>query len=381
VVAGGALFAFANQDELSKSGYKADNIQLEPGYEVATQEQAKAKDGTLLTDAQTKFTYVVSGGQLVPLSPGLIKLQGIMVPHAALARYVISNPPLSSGSSSPGAIGDPATGNLEVYYNSGGKLAETAFVPGTGFVQAGVVGGAITGSPTALYDTGDGTLEVYYNSGGMLSETAFVPASLSVPGHWVQVGAVGAAITGSPSVVVDPGDGNLEIYYYSGGVLTELAFVYATGWVHVGAIGGAITGSPKALYDPGTGHLEIFSNSGGHLALTSFDFGTGKFTQTATTDAIGGDPAPVFDQQIGDVEVYCNTGGQLAYDVLNPVAGFAGPTVLGDAITADPAALFNTTSQMSEVYFSSGGQLGQDAYNPQTGTFSGLRLIGGTVSS
>src|SRR5262249_36336052 len=71
-----------------------------------------------------------------------------------------------SGSS---AVFNPDNSHMEVYFRSGGNLAEQWW-GSAGWTAYGVANNITAGRPVAVYNPVGNSIEVYYNSGGHLAE-------------------------------------------------------------------------------------------------------------------------------------------------------------------------------------------------------------------
>jgi GH25 family lysozyme M1 (1,4-beta-N-acetylmuramidase) len=125
---------------------------------------------------------------------------------------------------------------------------------------ASLAGGAASTNPSVVYNPTASTVEVYFNSGGTVAEKYWTQS-----GGWSQTITIGGSITGSPYAIADPMNGNVEVYFNSGGTLTEKYWNKTNGWSQAIPIGGSISGNPAAVYNPVASTIEVYFNSGGLL--------------------------------------------------------------------------------------------------------------------
>ncbi|MFC6081201.1 hypothetical protein [Sphaerisporangium aureirubrum] len=211
-----------------------------------------------------------------------------------------------------------------------------------------------------LYNPNNHNIEVYYNSGGVLTESYWNPTS-----GWVGSHTVGGPITGTPSALINPNNGNVEIYYNSGGVLTEHFWSPVNGWQGPVSLGN-ITGSPTAIHNPNNGNIEIYYNSGGTLT-EHFWSPVNGWQGPVSLGSITGSPTAVHNTNNHNIEVYYNSGGVLTESYWNPTSGWVGSHTVGGPITGTPSALINPNNGNVEVYYNSGGTLTEHFWSPLNG--------------
>ncbi len=245
VAAGGALFPFAKQADLSGSAYAGTNIILEPSNQIAAQVSAKPADGTLLKDATTGAIFAVSGGALIPFAPTQIMLPAITVPSQSLDGY-----PIASGDFFKVAGGDGT-----VYESVGGAsvpVTDWSHVGGpqpTGTLSQGQFNNMLTVPPDGTFVSatvpGTSTKNNYEFAGGapiFVSDFSHVggqPATTPIAidqtaidnagtggafNHISQIPADGTFVTATV-----PGTSTVNAYVFAGGAPT-----YITDWSHIG---------------------------------------------------------------------------------------------------------------------------------------------------
>jgi hypothetical protein len=139
--------------------------------------------------------------------------------------------------------------DYDVYHDDLGSLASLA-------------GGAESTNPSVVYNPTASTVEVYFNSGGLLTENYWTRTN-----GWSGPFTVGGTITtgSSPAPVYNPIASAIEVYFNSGGTVAEKYWTQSGGWSQTITIGGSITGSPYAIADPMNGNVEVYFNSNGVL--------------------------------------------------------------------------------------------------------------------
>jgi YD repeat-containing protein len=246
--------------------------------------------------------YYNAGGRLAEVwyTP-----DGVWHTNAALAG--------SQMSGSPAVVFNAGQRTMEIYFNDGGQLKEAWWHDGTW--NTGVVGGAITGSPAAVFDEGNNAVEVYFNGGGLLTERYWRPGA-----SWATTNLnVGMGTAASPSALYNSNNRNVEVYYGDqSGRLTEDYWNAGNGtWSGARNLGGTISqGDPVAVLDPATAAVEVYYNSGGKLTETYY--GGGAWHGPATVGGSGaqeqmaGSPMAAFNYTNSALEVYFGSGGSLA---------------------------------------------------------------------
>lgn len=279
----------------------------------------------------------------------------------------------------PSVTYDPYSGNLEVYARGTDGTVDENFWNGTkwsGFVS---LGGAITGSPSALADAISGNLEVYATgTGGDLQVDIWNPN-----GGWTGWESMGGSLASSPAAINDTASGQTEVYATgSGGDLEVDSWNKNTFWSGLQSLGGSITGTPSPLYDTDTGNLEVYvRGSGGDLQSDAWTW-NGWHGLGSLGGSIVGNPSAVNDYKSGNTEVYATgSGNDLQEDAWSASGGWHGLGSLGGTGTVDPSptAAYDQVSGNMEVYVTdTSGQLEQDAW---TGSWTGLRSFGGSISA
>jgi hypothetical protein len=281
----------------------------------------------------------------------------------------------------PVAVFNPVTNNVEIYFNSGGKLAELYYTPdGQWHSAPALAGSRMTGSPAVVYNAGQQSMEIYFNDGGKLSEAWWHA------GTW-STGAVGdTSLTGSPSAVYNEGNGHVEVYFNANGKLAERYWSAGAGW-NGGSLNAplATAASPSALYNPGNHNVEVyFADPSGVLTEDYWTASTGAWSGSRTLGGTisQGDPVALFDPAGNAVEIYFNSGGKLA-EKYSTGGAWYGPAQVGgtgaaEQMTGSPMAAFNHATGNLEVYLNSGGALSEYYHSP-TG-WSALVRPGGTLS-
>jgi hypothetical protein len=371
VAAGGTLFPFAKQAELSSSIYASTNIILEPSNQIAAQISVKPKDGTLLKDATTGAIFAVSGGALVPLAPSSIMLPAITVPTESLNGY-----PIASGDFFTVAGGDGT-----VYESVGGApvpVTDWSHVGGpqpTGILSQGEFDNMRPVPPDGTFVSatvpGTSTTNNYEFAGGapiFVSDFSHVggpPAIAPVPidqtaidnagsggkfSHMSQLPADGTFVTAT-----DPATGAVNPYVFAGG-----APIFISDWSH---LGGQPTGTiaaidQTALDNAGTGGVD------NHVRPTPADgtyvdgLGTGGGLVEAYVFA-GGAPIPITD--------WTHLGGPAAGTPpagVNPIgvdenaldnAGTGGPYNHVRQTPADNTILAGNGDKINNIFVMAGG--------------------------
>ncbi len=159
------------------------------------------------------------------------------------------------------------------------------------------------------------------------ADIASWPASHYVAYHYPHVKDDPAA--SRASVVYNAGNGNVEVYYNSGGRLTETYWTPDSGWKSPQTIGGSITGNPSAIYNAANHNIEVYSNSGGHLTETYWSSISGWQNPKTLSGTISGDPSAVYNAGNDNVEVYYNLGGKLAETYWSSVGDWQNAKIIG----------------------------------------------------
>jgi hypothetical protein len=316
VAAGGSLFPFAKQAELSSSIYQNTNVTLEPSIQVATQLETPPADGTKLEDAATGAAFSVDtsnaeGVALIPLQSNQLMPPPVMVSDEALAGYligdgnfvkvaggdgtvyqVVGGAPIAvtnwshvGGPQPVGVVSQAQLNNLPQYPVDGTFVTTTS---GTVYEFAG---GApivvtdpshVTGEPTGTLPEIDQTAIDDAGSGGAFNHIRQYPAD----GTFITATVINTTIT--------------NVYEFAGG-----APVYVSDWSHVGGQpdGPIASIDQTALDNAGTGgafnHVRPFPADGtyvtgmgsGGVAVSSYVFAGGAPIPITDWTHLGG-PAP-----------------------------------------------------------------------------------------
>jgi hypothetical protein len=217
----------------------------------------------------------------------------------------------------PAAYVDPVTHHVDVFgVAPGGALEEDAWTGSWQGWQS--LGGDVTGTPAPSYDSVTGNLEVYViDSDQALEEDAYTNGAWN--GLRAISGYVYEGLTGSPSVVSDPGQDAEFVWALAGnGILTRFEWTPEGGWNGGQALSttGPYTGSPTAILDPYTGNIEIYATSATTGTLSEEAL-TGPDDLLADRSDIGGDtpaadPVAVNDPVLGGPDVYALDGTTLS---------------------------------------------------------------------
>jgi hypothetical protein len=218
---------------------------------------------------------------------------------------------------SPAAFVDPVTHDVDVFgVAPGGALEEIAWTGSWQGWQS--LGGDVTGTPDPSYDSVTGNLEVYViDSDRALEEDAYTKGAWN--GLQVISGYVYEGLSGSPSVVSDPGQDAEFVWALAGnGILTRFEWTSDGGWNGGQALSttGPYTGSPTAILDAYTGNIEIYDTSASTGTLSEEAL-TGSDDLPADRSNIGGDtpaaaPVAVNDPILGGPDVYALDGTTLS---------------------------------------------------------------------
>jgi len=371
VAAGGSLFPFAKQADVSNSIYSGANIILEPSNQIAAQVSTKPADGTLLKDASTGAIFAVSGGALVPLAPTQIMLPAITVPSQSLNGY-----PIASGDFFKVAGGDGT-----VYESVGGApvpVTDWSHVGGpqpTGTLSQGQFDNMRPVPPDGTFvsatQPGTSITNNYEFAGGapiFVSDFSHVggqPATAPIPidqtaiddagsggafNHIRQLPADGTFVTAT-----DPATSTVNAYVFAGG-----APIYISDWSHVG---GQPTGTIAAV------DQTAFDNAGSggvynHVRPTPPDgtYVNGQGSGGALVESYvfaGGAPIPITD--------WTHLGGPAAGTPpsnVNPVsvdenaldnAGSGGPYNHVRQTPADGTFLAGNADKINGIFVTAGG--------------------------
>ena len=233
VAAGGTLFPFATQAEVSASPvYKNSFITLEPSLQVATQLESPPAVGTLLKDSATGVIFAVEnetpeGTALIPFQSSVAMVPSTTVPDEALAGYPIAD----------GSFVKVAGGDGTVYEMVGGApipVTNPANVGGTpiigtisanqfnGLTQLPADGTFVKNASGTVYEFAGGAPIVVTNSSHVtgepstiqeIDETAIDDIGSGGPfNHMNQFPANGTFVTAT-----QPGTTTTNVYEFAGG--------------------------------------------------------------------------------------------------------------------------------------------------------------------
>jgi hypothetical protein len=211
-------------------------------------------------------------------------------------------------------------------------------------------------SVSAVYNPAAPAMEVYYSSGGSLTEHYWDPAG------WHGPVGLGAAISGSPAAASNPSNNALEVYFNSGGTLKEKYWTTGGGWSNPVTLAGGITGSPSAVYNPAADAMEVYYNLGGTLTESYWN-ATGWHGPINLGAAISGSPVAVANPANNALEVYFNSGGNLAEKYWTAAASWSNTVTLAGNVKGDPAAVYNAPAGALEVYYNAGSTLTESYWN------------------
>ncbi|MFG1602461.1 glycoside hydrolase domain-containing protein [Actinoplanes sp. NPDC049265] len=240
---------------------------------------------------------------------------------------------------------------------------------GTGAGDSPVTTGSVVINPA------NGNIQVYANSGGRLVETYW-----SETAGWVR-NELGNAISGAPVAIRNPANDNIQVYFNSGGHLAERYWKATDGqWSGQNDLGGTVTGHPVVLINPHNQNVQVHYNAGGQLAENYWDRATGTWSgQHLLGGTITGSPAVFVNPHNQNVQIHYNAGGQLAEQYWNPATGWSGQNTLGGTMSGDPAVIVNPHNQNVQVYYNAGGRLAERYWNPAAG-WSGQNDLGGSIT-
>jgi GH25 family lysozyme M1 (1,4-beta-N-acetylmuramidase) len=228
--------------------------------------------------------------------------------YAALKRMagVDPPPPLTSAP----VVVQQGSGQVDVFANAGGALVERMWAASTGWSAWANFGGALTGKPSVLVNPRNGNVEVYANSNGHVVEKYWQAGN----GAWSGWNDLGGSITGDPVAFYDPNNRNVEVYANSNGNLVERFWQASNGaWSGWNGFGGNLTGDPVVFYNPNNRNVEVYANSNGNLVELYWQASNGSWNGW---NGFGGnlttDPAVLYNSVNRNVEVYANSNGNLA---------------------------------------------------------------------
>ncbi len=308
VAAGGALFPFGAQAEISASPvYKNSFITLEPSVQIATQLAKSPAVGTFLKDAATGVIFDVEkttdpgGIALLPEQATTVQLPATTVPDEALSGY-----PIAGGSFVKVAGGDGFT--YEIVGGAPIPVTNSANVGGTpiigtisanqfkGLPQVPADGTFVKNAAGTVYEFAGGAPIVVTSPGHVtgepalleeIDETAIDDASSSAPfNHINQYPADGTFVTATV-----PGTSTTNTYEFVGG-----APIAVTDWTHLDGPPSAPIPSldQTALDDAGQGG--VFNHVRPFPADGTFVAGQGAGSAPVSDFVFaGGAPVPITD--------------------------------------------------------------------------------------
>lgn len=254
----------------------------------------------------------------------------------------------------PSAVWDSHTGAIDVFAIAAGTgaLEEDAYANG-GWTGWRNLGGDLAGTPAAYVDPVTHDVDVFGAApGGALEEDAWT-------GSWQGWQSLGGDVTGTPAPSYDSVTGNLEVYVIdSDQALEEDAYVNGA-WNGLRAIGGSVyeglSGSPSVVSDPGQDTEYVFANAGnGILARYWWTPGNGGWTHLQTTGPYTGSPTAILDSATGNIEIYATSAstGTLSEEALTgPDDLLADRSAIGgDTPAADPVAVNDPILGGPDVY-------------------------------
>ncbi len=296
--------------------------------------------------------------------------------YAALTRLagVDPPPPLTSA---PVVVQRPS-GQADVFANAGGALVERTWAASTGWSTWANFGGDLTGRPSVLVNPRNGNVEVYASSNGHLVEKYLGN------GAWSAWNDLGGTMTGDPAAFYNANNGNVEIYANSGGDLVEKYWQAGNGaWSGWNSFGGGLTGDPTAFYNPNNGNVELYANSGGSLVEKYWQAGNGAWSGwNSFGGGLTGDPTAFYNPNNGNVELYANSGGSLVEKYWQAGNGaWSGWNSFGGGLTGDPTAFYNPNNRNVELYANSGGNLVEKYWQASNGAWLGWNSFGGNLTT
>ncbi|MCA2218295.1 hypothetical protein LDL48_36465 [Wangella sp. NEAU-J3] len=197
--------------------------------------------------------------------------------------------------------------------------------------QPPVAGDTAVSQSSAVINPANGNVQVYHNANGRLIETYW-----NATDGWVRHD-LGIAITGAPSVIRNPANGNIQVYVNSGGQLAEIYWSPTDGWSGLNPLGGGITGHPYAVVNPTNQNVQVHYNANGQLAENYWTPSTGTWSgEHHLGGTVSGSPTVFVNPHNQNVQVHYNAGGQLAENYWSPADGWSGQKLLGGSIELPP---------------------------------------------
>ncbi|MEV7603082.1 hypothetical protein AB0O91_37510 [Kitasatospora sp. NPDC089797] len=253
----------------------------------------------------------------------------------------------ATGRAPQSITGDPAVlvhpDTVSVYTaDSAGDLNESYLKTGQPWVTWDMTKAGVAGSVTGQVATAvrpDGTLDLFYRGGGGNLEETYGPSNGSSWQHWTFLSRntgswQPSAVTGTPSIVIDPATGSEHLFVAAAGSgdLLHAELPTSGGWLlsDLTAAGAATTlaGSPSADIRP-TGTIDVFYRAAptDHLYQTYYGWNGGSswagydLSAGYGPAAIAGDPSAVLEPRSKALHVFARAA--------------AVPHLIGDALPAN----------------------------------------------
>jgi hypothetical protein len=299
-------------------------------------------------------------------------------------------PPTHAAASHPAVLGSPNSGDLGVFFNSDGRLAENVFTRSTDrwsgpmLLPGGNLPDAV--SPVAIGNPNGGNIAVFFNSGAGLAYDYYLGSTNTWGGPFVLAGDV----RGDPTVLGDPNQGNIAVFYAStSGQLKEDYYVVATNsWSGAFVVAAAADTTPTAIGDPNGGNIAVFYTASGVLYERFYFSSTNSWVGPWTlATGVTGHLIVLGSPNGGNVAVfytYNNGGANQLREVFYLVSSnsFVGPWILpGTPVGAPVAGIGSPNSGNIALFFNAAGSLVEDQYLVAQNNFAGPAAIGGQVQS
>jgi hypothetical protein len=276
------------------------------------------------------------------------------------------------------AIYDPASGNIEVFAEAeGGPLEEDSRDPSGSWSGWQDLGGVIVTAPAALYDPATRSVQVLALG---TNDTMYNDSWTAAGGWtgWVSMGAPsGETFSGTPSVVYDSLNSNLEVYARASNGVTYEAFRTPTGnwqdWVN---LGGVITSGPVAVYNPLAHSEQVFGvGTNSAVYVDSWTPAGGWTGYQSLGGVVITAPGVAYNPLAGSMQVFEDgSNGAVWVDSWTSAGGWSWAELGGDS-SDPPVPAYDPASGNMEVYVLGSDGTFIDSWAPATDAWSGFTNI------
>ncbi len=236
---------------------------------------------------------------------------------------------------------------------AGGSAAASGSYVWTPYDESSESGGSqITGTPSLLADPQQGNEDVVAGSpsGSILQFSGDGSGSVNVTN--VTSAASGPSASGSPVAITDPQDNDFLIFFDSSGVLetfdrTASNFVWKPYDISQEAGGQQMTGNPSLVVGPSGVLTAATDSSNGHLIIWTRDPSSFAWATTDISATVGlvisGDPLLTLDPNGGYPEVFAQGNNGDLLEFYKTGAGWTGEDITADnggqTINSDPVSV------------------------------------------